>query len=133
MLLTRLVINGVALIVAALLVPDIKLKYGSEPAQTLITLGVLAVVFAVINSYLRPLLRVLSLPINLLTVGLFSFALSAGMLVLLAWITDLAWQPVIRLGGFPPDLSIQTLVAAVLGSIVISTVSTVMALLLPSV
>lgn len=132
MLLTRLVINGVALIVAALVVPGIKLAWGKDETQTLITLGVLAVIFAVINSYVRPLVKILSLPISLVTLGLFSFVLNAALLALVAWVADLVWKPVFTLGGFPPHLSIDTLIAAVLGSLVISAVSTVMSLLTPT-
>jgi len=130
-LLVRIVINAVALVVAALVVPDIRLKWGSEPTQTAITLLALAIVFAVINSYVRPILRILSLPINLVTLGTFSFAVNASMLLLLAWVVDLIWKPVFTLGGFPPHLTVQTLVAAVVGSIVVSVVSTALTILMP--
>jgi putative membrane protein len=131
-LFVRIIVNAVALVVAALLVPGIRLKWGAEPTQTAITLLVLAIVFAVINSYVRPILKVLSLPINLLTLGTFSFAVNAGMLLLLAWVVDLIWKPVFTLGGFPStEITPQTLVAAVAGSLVVSVVSTALTILMP--
>ena len=88
MKLSRIIINGVALIAAALIVPGISLAWKSDPTQTLITLVVLAVVFGVINAYIRPVLRAISLPINLVSMGLFGFFLNAGLLLLLAWLVD---------------------------------------------
>jgi putative membrane protein len=92
---------------------------------------VLAVVFGVINAYIRPVLRAVSLPINLVSMGLFGFFLNAGLLLLLAWLVDKIWQPVLRIGGFPPDVSSTTITAAVAGSLVITVVSTFLSVLLP--
>ena len=131
MRLTRIIIDGVALIAAALIVPGITLAWKQETTQTLIVLVVLAVVFGVINAYLRPVLRAVSLPINLLSMGLFGFFLNAGLLLLLAWAVDKLWQPVLTIGGFPPDFTTTTIGAAVAGSLVITIVSTLMSALLP--
>ena len=131
-MLVRLVINGVALLAAALLVPQIKVQWGTDEVQTAITLGVLTLIFALLNSYLRPILRLLSLPINLITLGLFSFVINAVMLVILAWVVDLIWKPVFTIGGFPPDFSADTLVGALLGSLVVSAVSTELSILTPN-
>jgi putative membrane protein len=129
--LSRIIINGVALIAAALIVPGISLAWKSDPTQTLITLVVLAVVFGVINAYIRPVLRAISLPINLVSMGLFGFFLNAGLLLLLAWLVDKLWHPVLHIGSFPPDVSSTTLTAAVAGSLVITVVSTFLSVLLP--
>jgi putative membrane protein len=129
--LTRIIIDSVALIAAALIVPGIELAWKDDPVQSLITLAVLAAVFGVINGYLRPVLRAVSLPINLLSMGLFGFFLNAGLLVLLAWVVDTLWQPVLTIGGFPPELTTTTIGAAVAGSLVITIVSTLMSVLLP--
>ena len=131
MKLSRIIINGVALIAAALIVPGISLAWKSDPTQTLITLVVLAVVFGVINAYIRPVLRAISLPINLVSMGLFGFFLNAGLLLLLAWLVDKLWQPVLHIGTFPPTFSTTTLTAAVAGSLVITVVSTLLSVLLP--
>jgi putative membrane protein len=129
--LSRIIIDAVALIAAALIVPGIKLAWKTDPTQTLITLVVLAFVFGVINAYVRPVLRAVSLPVNLISMGLFSFFLNAGLLLLLAWLVDQLWQPLLTIGGFPPDVSSTTLSAAVMGSLVITAVSTFMSVLLP--
>lgn len=129
--LTRIIIGGVALVAAALIVPGIQLDWGNEPTRTAIVLAVLAVLFGVINAYIKPILRVVSLPVNLLSMGLTSFVVNAGLLLLLAWLVGEIWEPVLHLGDFPPTLDIEALTAAVAGSIVISIVTTILSVLTP--
>lgn len=47
-----------------------------------------AVVLAVVNAVVKPVAQVLSLPVTILTLGLFSLVISAGMLYLVAWVVD---------------------------------------------
>lgn len=129
--LTRIIIGGVALVAAALIVPGIELAWSEDPTRTAIVLVVLAVLFGVINAYLRPILRVVSLPVNLLSMGLASFALNAALLLLLAWLVGTIWEPVLHVGGFPPDIDMEAITAAVAGSIVVSVVTTIMSILVP--
>ncbi len=129
--LTRIIIGGVALVAAALIVPGIQLDWGNEQTRTAIVLAVLAVLFGVINAYIKPILRVVSLPVNLLSMGLTSFVVNAALLLLLAWLVGQIWEPVLHLGDFPPTLDIEALTAAVAGSIVISIVTTILSVLTP--
>ena len=129
--LSRIIINGVALIAAALIVPGVHLAWKTDPTQTLIALLVLAFVFGVINAYIRPALRAISLPVNLLSMGLFGFFLNAGLLLLLAWLVDKLGQPLLQIGGFPPSVSATTLTAAIGGAAIITVVSTFLSVLLP--
>ena len=48
-----------------------------------------ALVFGVLNASIRPLLQLLSLPILILTLGLFIFVINAVMLMLTAWVSGL--------------------------------------------
>ncbi len=129
--LTRIIIGGVALVAAALIVPGIQLAWSEDPMRSAVVLIVLAVLFGVINAYLRPILRVVSLPVNLLSMGVASFVLNAALLLLLAWLVDAVWEPVLHLGAFPPTLDAQALMAAVAGSVVVSVVTTIMSVLVP--
>jgi len=131
-MIARIIVSGASLLVAALVVPGIQLRWGSTPVQAILTIGLLALIFGLVNAYLRPLLKLVSLPLNVVTLGLFSFVMNAGLLLLVAWIADqIVERPLMRLGSFPPTIDAETLMAAVLGSIVISAVSTVMSLLTP--
>lgn len=129
--LTRVIIGGVALVAAALIVPGIQLAWSDDPVRTAIVLLVLAVLFGVINGYLKPILRVVSLPVNLLSMGLASFVLNAALLLLLAWLVGAVWEPVLHVGDFPPNLDVEAVTAAIAGSIVVSIVTTIMSVLVP--
>ncbi|MEO5704019.1 MAG: phage holin family protein [Candidatus Limnocylindrales bacterium] len=130
-LLVKILINAVGVIVAVLVVPQIKfpaaddlLKLQGDWWQVI----VVAVILALINSYLKPILKMLSFPITLLTMGLFAFILNAALLLLVAFIADLA-KIDFTIGGFPPSFTADTFVGALLGSIVISIVSIVLGML----
>ena len=89
---------------------------------------ILAVILAVINSYVKPIVKALSFPITLLTLGLFSLVLNALLLLLVAFIADKI-NVNFTIGGFPPHLTADAFVGAILGSIVISIVSIVLGML----
>jgi len=121
-LLVKVIINAVGVIVAVLLVPQIVfpaaddlLKLQGNWWQVI----VVAVILALINSYLKPILKLLSFPITLLTMGLFALVLNAALLLLVAFIADLV-KIDFTIGGFPPKFTADAFVGALLGSIVIS-------------
>jgi putative membrane protein len=89
---------------------------------------VVAVILALINTYVKPILKALSFPITLLTMGLFSFILNAILLLVVAYIAHLV-DIKFTIGGFPPGFTADSVVGALLGSIVISIVSVVLGLL----
>src|SRR5919106_1911376 len=81
--LLRLLINAGALWVAIQLVDGIEYR-GSWWSLLLV-----ALVFGVLNASIRPLLKLLSLPIIILTLGLFIFVINAVMLLLTGWVSGL--------------------------------------------
>ncbi len=84
-----------------------------------------ALILALINSYVRPVLRALSFPITLLSMGLFTFVLNALLLLLVAFVSDL-FKLDFTIASFPPTLTADAFVGALIGSIVISIVSTIL-------
>ena len=72
----KIIINTVAIAITAYILP------GVVVANVLVAL-VVAVVLGIINMILKPILVILTLPINILTLGLFTFVIN-GLLVLLA-------------------------------------------------
>jgi len=127
----RVAINAVALLLAALLVPDIEVTWSEEAASVVISLLVLAIVFGIVNAAVRPIARLVSLPLNILTLGTFSVILNAMLLLAVAFLIDLAADPLIVIGGFPPELGLPALAAALLGAFIISVVSTALNLFIP--
>lgn len=131
MMLVRIAVNAVALLAAGLLVPGIRIAWGDDAAGIAVSLLVLAIAFGLVNASIGRILRLLSLPLNVLTLGLFSVLLNAVLLLAVAWVVDLVWRPVIVIGGFPPDLSADAVATAAIGALVIGAVSTAMAILIP--
>ena len=130
-LLVKIIINAIAVYVAVLVVPQIRFP----AAQDLLSLEgswwhviVVALILALINAYVKPILRALSFPISLLTMGLFTFVLNAFLLLLVAFLSGYV-DVNFTIGGFPPSFTADSFVGALLASIVISIVSTVLGML----
>lgn len=130
-LLVKILVNMVAVYVAVLVVPQIAfpaadnlLKFQGNWWHVV----VVAVILALINSYLKPILKALSFPITLLTMGLFAFVLNAVLLLLVAFLADMI-NIKFTIGGFPPGFTADSFIGAILGSIVISLVSIVLGML----
>ncbi len=113
-LVVRILVNAFALW-AATFVPGISHGGGFG------TLLLVALVFGFVNALIRPLLTLLSCPLIILTLGLFTLILNALMLKLTAWIG----------GSLGIPFRVDTFLAAFLGGLVVSVVSTVVSWLLP--
>ena len=127
-LLVKVLINAAAVYVAIALVPQIKFPAADHVlslSDNWWQLLVVALILALINTYVRPILRALSFPITLLSMGLFTFILNALLLLLVAFVSD-QFKLGFTIGGFPPDLTADAFVGALLGSIVISIVSLIL-------
>ena len=106
----QLLINAAALYVAVLIVDGLDFNFDREGAW--LEFAIVALIFGLVNTFLKPVLRLLTLPITMITLGLFLLVLNALLLLLVVWISsELALG--LEVDGFLP---------ALLGSIVISIV-----------
>jgi putative membrane protein len=103
--LLRWLANAVGLLVVAAILPGIRLR-------GLLAAAVAAAVLGVVNAFIRPLLLLVSLPLNLLTFGLFTFVINALMLELTA-----AVVPGFRVVGFWTALVASLLLSLISGLI----------------
>jgi putative membrane protein len=91
----------------------------------------LALIFGVVNGLVRPIVKLLALPLTVMTLGLIGFVINAGLLLLVAAIAgglDINFQ----VGDFPPDLLTGgTLTAAVVGALVLSVVNSLTHIIVP--
>jgi putative membrane protein len=131
MIVVRVAVNAVALLLAGLLVPDIEIEWSDSAAGIGVTLLLLAVVFGLVNTLIRPLARLVSMPLTVVTLGLFSIVLNALLLLTVATAVDLVTDPLIVIGGFPPELGMTAITAAMAGAFIITAISTVLRLLIP--
>lgn len=100
--LARMLLNGIAIIVAAWLLPGLDVT-GPGPAL------VAGLLLGIVNALVRPVLFILTLPLTLVTLGLFLFVLNALCLGLVAWLV--------------PGFSIAGFWSALFGALVVSVVS----------
>ena len=85
---------------------------------------VLALIAGVVNGLIKPIVRLLALPVRMATLGLVSFVINAAMLLLIAWLAGVVDIP-FTIAGFPPDFSVDAILWAVVGSVVLSIISTI--------
>lgn len=102
-----LIVSGIAVLISAYIIPGVTV-------EGFFVAVVAAVVLAITNAVIRPILELLALPINILTLGLFSFVISALMVMLTS-----AVVPGFQISGFMSALLfaiVLALVNGVLGS-----------------
>src|SRR5689334_20844503 len=118
----RVLVNAIALIAAVKLVPNVVFR-GDWWALLL-----LAAVFGVVNAYIRPIVKMLSLPLTILTFGLIGLVINTAMVLLAAWISG-QLNIDFTLAGWPgAKFGLDAIIAAFLTSVVISVVSALMSL-----
>jgi putative membrane protein len=112
----RLLINAIALYLAVLIVPGIDLR------SNMVSLIWLALIFGIVNALFRPLLKFLTCPLIILTLGLFTLVINT----FLFWLTSVIGQ------SFGIELIISDPVwwNAFLGGLIVSIVSVLMTLIL---
>jgi len=97
----------------------------------LVGLVVLAIIFGVVNGLIGPIIKTAAIPVSLVTMGLVGFLINAALFLITALIADSAGFS-LSVGDFPPDLlTADTIVAAIIGSLVLSLVGTVVRLVVP--
>jgi len=107
--LSWVVVNALALAVAVWLFDGIRLT-GDSGGQKLVELLVVGVIFGVVTSFVRPVVRLLSLPLIVLTLGVMLLVINALMLMLTSAIA----------GGLDIGFHVDGFWTALWGSIVIS-------------
>lgn len=117
--LIRTLVTAVALWVATL-VPGIDLT-GDTFLANLFTLLVVALIFGLVNAFIKPVIKVLGCVFYILTLGLIALVVNALLFLLTAWLADLLNLP-FEVDGFWP---------AFWGAIVVAVVSWIITLILP--
>ncbi|HET6299056.1 MAG TPA: phage holin family protein [Kribbella sp.] len=119
-LIIKLLANAVALAVASWIVGGITLE-GSTTGRRVLTLLIVAAIFGVVNAVVKPVVKLLSLPFIILTLGLLLFVINALMLLLTSWIT----------GKLDVQFHVNGFGAALLGALVITVVGMLLNAVLP--
>lgn len=92
-MITRLIVSGLAVLITAYFLDGVRV----EPWWWAV---IVAVVLGFVNSCIRPIVKLVALPINFLTLGLFTFVINALMVLLSSWLLE----PHFMVDGFLPAL-----------------------------
>ncbi|MFZ0715862.1 phage holin family protein [Mycobacterium sp.] len=84
----RAAVTGFALWVVAHLVHGLSFVGGDTRLQRAGIIFVVAVIFGLVNAFIKPVVQILSIPLYILTLGLFHIVVNALMLWITAWITE---------------------------------------------
>ncbi|OGE42823.1 hypothetical protein A3B45_01115 [Candidatus Daviesbacteria bacterium RIFCSPLOWO2_01_FULL_39_12] len=103
-LLIALVINALAFLLTAYIVPGFKVDNFTSAILSAIVLGV-------VNTFIKPVLSFVTAPLTIITLGLFAFVVNAVVLFIVAWVV--------------PGFDVDGWLPAILGGIVLAVVSTV--------
>ena len=114
------VVNALALAAAAWLIDGISVS-GDSTEDRVITLVLVALIFGVINAVVAPILKLLSLPFIILTLGLFLIVINAAMLMLTSWIS----------GEVGLGFDVAGFWTAVIGAIVVTIATWILEAVLP--
>ncbi len=101
----NLIINGIAVYVASRIIPGVTIN-------DFFTAIVVYVVLAIINTFIKPILIVLTLPVNVLTLGLFTLVINAIIIMMV--------------DSLVPGFKVNGFITALIFSLVLSVVSTIL-------
>ncbi|MCQ9163804.1 phage holin family protein [Arthrobacter sp. STN4] len=121
----RVLVNALAVWVAAWILPGVAvvqkgttgLETSNATVNTVLAFIFIGLVFGVVNALVKPVVKVLALPVTILTLGLFTIIINAAMLWLTSWLSS--YTPV----HFTIDHFFWT---AILAAVIISIVSLLM-------
>ncbi|MBT2390200.1 MULTISPECIES: phage holin family protein [Streptomyces] len=116
----KTIANAAALAVAIWVLQDITLTGDSTGKKTL-TLILVALLFGLVNFLVKPVVKLLTLPLFILTLGLITLVINALMLLLTSWLAD----------AVDLNFHVEGFWTAVLGGLIISVVSWAMNVALP--
>jgi putative membrane protein len=115
------VVNALALAAAAWLLDGIEVT-GATTQDRIITLVLVALIFGVVNAIVEPIVKLFSLPLIILTLGLFLLVINAAMLLFTGWLS----------AQFGLGFSVAGFWTALLGGIIITVATWILEAVLPS-
>ena len=112
------IVTAIAFYVLVFLLPN---WFGYDGGY--VGLIVIAIIFGVINGLIGPIVKMLALPLTFMTMGLIGFLINAVLLLATAFVSkEIGFA--LTVGDYPPDLTADTLIAAIVGAVVLSLIST---------
>ena len=115
--------TAIAFAILTLILPQV--KYDGDPVH----LVVIAALFGVVNALVKPVVKLLSFPINFMTMGLFGLAINVVLFMGVAYLSDRVVKVQFTIAGWPGHgLTFDVIGTAVVASIVLGVLTAVVGL-----
>ena len=101
-ILLRWIVYALIIVFVSWIIPGIEV-------DNFISAMLVCIIMAIINTFIKPFLQIITLPVTIITFGLFTFVINALMLMLAGWIA--------------PGFEVEGFVSALLGSLLLSLLS----------
>ena len=101
-ILLRWIVYALIIVFISWIIPGIEV-------DNFISAMLVCIIMALINTFIKPFLQIITLPVTIITFGLFTFVINALMLMLAGWIA--------------PGFEVEGFVSALLGSLLLSLLS----------
>jgi putative membrane protein len=117
--------SAIAFVILLQVLPSSMVQFEGDTLQ----LVILAALVGLVNAVIKPIVKILSFPISMLTLGLFGFVVNAALMLGVAWVAQNLANLDFTIGGFPDTgVTADTLLAAVVVSVALSATSSVVGL-----
>lgn len=124
-LVINIAVSAIAFVILLYVLPTTMLSFEGETPQLII----LAIGVGVVNALIKPVIKVLTFPISLLTLGLSGLVVNAALVLVIAWGAQNMAKIDLTVGGFPTSgVTADTILAAVVVAVAMSVVTTIIGL-----
>lgn len=117
--------GAIAFVLLLQILPESMIQFEGGTPQLIL----LAVAVGVVNAGIKPIVRTLSFPISVMTMGLAGFVINAALLLAIAWVAQNFANLDFTVGGWPTTgFTADTIVGAVVASALLSLITTIVGL-----
>lgn len=117
--------SAIAFVILLNVLPASMIQFTGDNLQ----LALLAGAVGVVNAVIKPIVKMLSFPISLVTLGLAGLVINAGLLLGVAFLADSVANINFTVGGFPAaGITADTIVGAVVASVLLGIISAIVGL-----
>jgi putative membrane protein len=126
-LVTAIAVSAIAFAILLYVLPDSMIDFTGDTTQLII----LAVGVGIVNALIKPVVKALSFPITLLTLGLFGLVVNVVLVLGIAWAAQDLAKLDLTVGGFPTSgITADTILAAVVVAVAMSILTTIIGLVI---
>ena len=119
------VAGAIAFVLMLQILPDSMIAFSGGTQQLIL----LALFVGAVNAVIKPVVKMLSIPISFLTLGLFGFVANAVLLLGVAYLAQSVAKLDLTIGGWPTSgMTADTILGATVASMVLSVITTVVGL-----